>query len=373
MRIAFISDAVYPWNVGGIESLQFNEAMELAKVHEVHMFSFKWPGMSRNFKKYGINYNAWHSVTSATFYRHGRRSIREAIIFALSMFRLFGHRFDFIQANEFPILHIPIVWLYCKIYRCKLVIDVAEVWDKSYWTEYLGTLPGAIANAFASWVLRLGDHYIANSSATKSLMEKKGISASKIDIFSPVLSIDLNKRKSTEGDSKVIFAGRLIKEKRVDKFIKIIAKASKRHKGLKALIIGEGPEKENLKKMIKEMGLPNIEMRNFYKENEKYKLYNEIAASRVMLHMSEREGLSLIVLESLALGTPVLLPSYSPIPKEVKEMCVVENEKNIDAKLLEILEKNNKEYYIRNKSNLEAFQVSSTLDFYARLFSKLNR
>jgi hypothetical protein len=45
MRMAFAYDVPYPWHVGGIEVLNYNEVKELAKRHGVHFFTTKWPGM----------------------------------------------------------------------------------------------------------------------------------------------------------------------------------------------------------------------------------------------------------------------------------------------------------------------------------------
>ena len=109
MKIAFISDAVYPWNIGGIETLEGIESRELAKEHEVHFFSFRWPGMKGEFTRDGVIYHTKHNITKEKFYRHSRRSIREAMVFSFDMLRLFRHRFDYIQANEFPVLHIPLL------------------------------------------------------------------------------------------------------------------------------------------------------------------------------------------------------------------------------------------------------------------------
>ncbi|MGC8670101.1 MAG: glycosyltransferase [Candidatus Micrarchaeia archaeon] len=374
MKIAFVSDAAYPWSVGGLEALERTEAESLSKTHEVHFFSFEWPGMEANFKDSNIIYHTYHKITKDTFYRHGRRSIREAILFSIGIFRIFGYKFDVLQVNEFPILHIPILKLYCILRRCKLILDIAEVWDKSYWTTYLGKIPGIIAHIYANIALKMGDAYIANSSMTGVLIERLGISKSKINVFSPVLDVSgLNaiKVKNSE-ERKIIFSGRLIKEKAVDKWIRIIGMLNKLDKNFSAVIIGEGPEKQALVDLARSMGLEKkITFKDFYKEKEKYKLYKSIKSSKVFLHMSEREGLSIIVLESLALGTPVVLPAYSPIPEEVKDMCIVEKEESIPKKLAEILNSSSKSAYIRNIGNLDLFSISGASMFYKELFKKL--
>lgn len=180
VKIALISDAAYPWNVGGVETLERVEAEALAKRHEVHFFSFRWKGMDSEFTDRGIRYHTFHSIGNDKFYRHGRRSIREALVFS-GLLRIFRYRFKVIQSNQFPVVHLPVLKLYCVLSGCKLIIDVHEVWDKDYWTTYLGSFMGTMANVYARMALRLGDRYIANSSVTALKLEQLGIGKQKVD------------------------------------------------------------------------------------------------------------------------------------------------------------------------------------------------
>jgi glycosyltransferase involved in cell wall biosynthesis len=339
----------------------------------VHFFSLKWPGMKKDFRHNGIMYHTLHDITTEEFYSHGRRSIRQALIYSFGLFRIFFYKFDYIQSNEFPILQIPMLKLYCMLSGCKLILDMHEIWSKGYWTSYLGRIPGILANAYASAVLKMADAYIANSSATAEELEKLGVEKRKIHIFSPVINdkalMGIDPKKETK---TVIFSGRLIKEKRLDKWLKAVKSVSKRVKGVKAVIIGEGPEKKNIEKMIKKLKLEHIvELRDFYRTEKKNDLYRRMKESKVLLQMSEREGLGIIVLESIALGTPVLIPEYSPIPNEVKEMCVVKDQISIPYTLEQILKDRNKGRYIKNIGGLNRFSVSHTNKFYSNLFSKL--
>jgi L-malate glycosyltransferase len=376
MKIAFVSDAVYPWHVGGLETLESTEAQELAKTHDVHFFSLRWPGMEKDFKHNGIMYHTLHKINVNNFYRHDRRSIREAIAYSLGLFRIFFYKFDYIQSNEFPILQIPILKLYCMLRDCKLILDMHEVWDKEYWTSYLGKIPGTLGYHFASFVLKMADAYITNSTATASDLEKLGVDNDKIHIFSPVINDEILKSiKAAKTEKRIICSGRLIKEKRLDKFLKVIKESSSRVKGLKAIIIGEGPERPKIEKAIKKLKLGNIvELRDFYRTEKKDELYKKIKESTLLLQMSEREGLSIIVLESLALGTPVLLPEYSPIPKEVKEMCIVKDEISIPGEVEKIFNsRKDKSTFIKNPEGIDRFLASRTNKFYSDLFSKLRR
>ncbi|EQD63086.1 glycosyltransferase [mine drainage metagenome] len=371
MRIAFVSDVVYPWVKGGVESIEYEEAKELAKTNEVHMFCMRFKGMEKEFVKEGIHYHAYTKANEDSFYINGRRSIKEAARFSLGLKNMFRYKFDVVQANMFPVMHIPIVRLYCRLNKAKLILDVAEVWDREYWRRYIGGIKGNFAYKYNVKALRNADFYIADSSATESELLGLGISKRKIEVFSPFLGKRLiGSVYTTKRSKRIITSGRLIKEKRLDKFIKIMAKVIERVPDTRALIIGKGPEKEALEKMIHAYGLDKkIKIRDPFRS--KKELYRAIKGSSAMLQMSEREGLSAITVESIALGTPVFLPSYTPIPKEVRGMCTVADENALPKMLIGLLLGNRLCTRIRNRKNLEKYYTSNISRCYAGIFKRM--
>ena len=98
------------------------------------------------------------------------------------------------------------------------------------------------------------------------------------------------------------------------------------------MIIGSGPEEDAVRELIRKYHF--IGMRKPY--SSKAQLYKMLGSSMCMLNMSEREGLSVITIESAALGTAPVLPSYTPIPREVKELSVVEDVGNIPQTIADI-------------------------------------
>ncbi len=377
MRIAFVSDVAYPWNIGGVATIENIEAMELAKRYEVHFFSMRWPGMARHFTYNKVHYHTYHKITQERLFSHGRRSILEAIIFSINMVKIFGYKFDVIEANAFPYLHLPIIKLYCKITGCKMIMDVAEIWDKKYWDAYLGKRLSSIAFMFVNFFFGSADMYIINSSEVERRLRASGIGEHRIGgVFVPVTDTDklakIRDKHHNYERHKIIFSGRLIKEKKIDEILNIVKKVARSMPDVRAVIIGNGPEKANIRKMVNEIGIKkNIKLKPFYNDKDKTKLYDDIATSALFLMMSEREGLSIITIESIALGTPVVLPDYSPIPKEVRDMCVVEAEVELPDKVLEILNGNDKSKYIRHEENLSLFSAARTYEFYDGVFRKL--
>ncbi len=370
MKIGFLYDMPYPWHKGGIEQLMMNEAAELAKSNEVHFLTLRWPGMEKEFVHNGIHYHAYARMDEKTAYRGGRRSIKEASIFAMSAINLFRFKFDAVITDAFPFLHLPTVRLYCRMNGCKLVINIAEVWRREYWKKYMGKIKGEAAHRYSGFAMKPESKYVAISSSTAALLQKRGIPRGNIRIFSPVIDdrlIGRIRRESGERkERRIIFSSRFIKEKRVDKWLEIFAEAHKKDPSVKGLLIGEGVEEASIRRDIKRLGLGKaLIIRHFYSKKED--LYREIARSAAMLHMSEREGLGIVAIESVALGTPVVLPNYNEMPKEVREMCVVADEKKLADKILEIINSSNKEKYIKNTANLGLFSISKTREVYGRL------
>lgn len=136
MKIAFVYDVPYPWHKGGIEHILAEEAEALAKEHEVHFFTLRWPGMGKTFKRNGVHYHTFGRANEGNTYRHGRRSIREAFVFAFYALTIFRGGFDAVITDEFPVLHLLFIRVYQALTKCKLIIRVDEVWDKEY-----GSLP----------------------------------------------------------------------------------------------------------------------------------------------------------------------------------------------------------------------------------------
>ncbi len=374
MKIAFVYDVPYPWHVGGIESMNFNEAEELAKEHEVHYFTTRWKGMkSSDFTYRGIHYHALNAAEQKKIYRHGRRSIREAMAFSASLGRIFKYDFDAVITNAFPIVHLPVLKRYCRLKGARLIMEVAEVWDRGYWRSYLGPIIGDMAYSYSRRAIRGADFYVTISSATSERLAAFGIGRSLMKTFAPNLdnaAIGRMLRRKAGRSKLIMFSGRMIKEKRIDRWLDMFAEAHRIDNSLKGLIIGSGPERGSLKEKISGLGLgDSVELSDFYESSAE--LYRKIRESSAVLHMSGREGLGIIAIESIALGTPVILPKDSPIPREVREMCVVADEKHIPGKIVEIANSKNPKRYIYNRKNLSIYSKSEVRAFYGRLFSRL--
>lgn len=104
---------------------------------------------------------------------------------------------------------------------------------------------------------------------------------------------------------KIVFAGRLVAYKNVHHLLTAFSELKKEFE-TRLVIIGDGPERSALERMAPEgvtfMGHVPTDV-----------LYDEISSAQVFVNPSTFEGFSIVMLESMALGTPVVgykLPAY---------------------------------------------------------------
>ena len=103
----------------------------------------------------------------------------------------------------------------------------------------------------------------------------------------------------------VLFAGRLIKEKNVDLLIRSIGILRETHPAVQCLIVGEGPERERLERLVGELDLnSNVRFTGFADNWSEVLSY--MKSSKVFVLPSVREGFGMVVLEANACGLPVI-------------------------------------------------------------------
>jgi 1,2-diacylglycerol 3-alpha-glucosyltransferase len=108
-----------------------------------------------------------------------------------------------------------------------------------------------------------------------------------------------------QNDKVLIFVGRLGKEKGIDVLLYILKKLVKNNPKIKLLLVGDGPEKRNLKILGEELNITDNTIFTGYLNwpDEVRLAYN---SSDVAIVASHTESFGLVVLEALACGLPVV-------------------------------------------------------------------
>jgi glycosyltransferase involved in cell wall biosynthesis len=157
------------------------------------------------------------------------------------------------------------------------------------------------------------DHIIAPAQYVKEELISFGVkrpitvipNGVNINKFKPLKNNDLRKKLGFgEKDKIVLCVARLAKEKSLDFLIKTFAKFTKNHPNVYFVIAGEGPERENLRSLIKKLKIGNkIFLLGLVPYSEIPNIYN---GADVFIFASQTETEGMIVPEALSSGLPVL-------------------------------------------------------------------
>lgn len=166
---------------------------------------------------------------------------------------------------------------------------------------------------------RCADHYIAISHDKQADMESLGIPREKISLIpngvdvervaARVNEVDRARARRDlgipEGARVLMMAGRLIREKRFDVFVRIASETARRMPAeqIHALVVGEGPELERVRKVARDEGAPaTIHFLGFQRD-----IYASLAVSDVVVFPSEHpEVLPMFLIEASAAGRAIV-------------------------------------------------------------------
>lgn len=178
-----------------------------------------------------------------------------------------------------------------------------------------------------------------------------------------------NKLGLNENDKIVIYVGRLAKEKSVDFLIKSFAFI--KNPNTYFVIVGDGPERKNLEKLIKKLNLDKkIILLGFVEHAMLSQIYN---SADVFVFGSQTETQGLVVMEAMACGLPVITVKDKVfeqfIENGVDGFIVEKNNKEFADKLKEILTDKNLSEQISKNASIKAQQFS--LEEIAKKFESL--
>jgi glycosyltransferase involved in cell wall biosynthesis len=140
-------------------------------------------------------------------------------------------------------------------------------------------------------------------------------------IYNPVVTPDMLKEAQTplnhpwfaSGEPPVILAvGRLTKQKDFSTLIRAFSLVQQQYKA-RLMILGEGEERPLLNRLIQELGLENGVIMPGFVSNP----YAYMSRAAVFVLSSAWEGLGIVLIEALAVGTPVVSTNCQSGPSEI--------------------------------------------------------
>jgi glycosyltransferase involved in cell wall biosynthesis len=304
--VALVIDAVFPFHLGGRETRYHELTKRLADRASIDVYTMRWWQGDRTFSDGSITYHAISRLHP--LYSDGKRSIKQALFFALACTKLLGKRFDVIDADQMPYFQIIVLRIIATVRRKRLVVTWHEVWGKEYWREYVGRF-GALAWLVELTAMRLPDHIVAASDQTADRL--RSVLGDNAAITVAPNGIDLHAIGETYPDTSVtdvVVVGRLIAHKRVAVLLEALAMLHAEGVLVTCRVIGDGPDRDALHGQAALLGLASfVDFRHDVREQKE--LYALVKAARVAVFPSEREGFGAAVLEALACRVPVVTTS----------------------------------------------------------------
>lgn len=305
-EIAFVSDSVYPYNIGGKEKRLYEITRRLStRGYNVTVYCMKW--WNEPVDTVVIEGVKYKSISPYYALYNGEiRSMKQGIFFAIHCLKMIREKFDVLDVDHMTHLNIYTMKVVSLLKRKKMIVTWHEVWGRQYWQEYLGYILGYIAYCIELMSARLPDQIISVSEkTTNDLKNILGVNK-EINTIPNGLDISfINSSKESANKSDIIFAGRLLSNKNVDILVSSVAVLRSRGIKVKVNIVGDGPEKAKLEQQVKSLGLDDsVKFLGFVKENSE--LYGLIKSSKVFVLPSSREGFGIAVIEANACGVPVI-------------------------------------------------------------------
>lgn len=307
MRIAVVFDCLYPFTTGGGEKQYRQFAEEFAEAgHTVDYLTRRlWEGPDPVLD--GVRARAI-APAYELYDREGVRLPATALRFAIDVFRhLVRHRdtYDAVIVSATPVLNVFAARAALAGSGVVLAVDWLEVWTGQQWREYSGPVMGRVADALQQLAVRLSPVALGHSAHTIQGLRANHVPHEPVRSPGLISAVrDVTPRLDTPAGAAptVLFVGRHIQDKQVDALPPALALARAELPGLRAVISGEGPERDRVIRAADEAGVREaVEFPGFVEEDELHRLLAEAAC---LVNPSRREGYGLVVVEAASYGTP---------------------------------------------------------------------
>jgi glycosyltransferase involved in cell wall biosynthesis len=211
--------------------------------------------------------------------------------------------------------------LYCLLYSSILIGSIV---GKLAGVRYI---VGGIRGLGMTWsrkqilglrlVKYLVDAFIVNSEAIKRVhASRKCLPISKVHVIPNGLDLSLF-RYEPEKEDIISIVGSLKPIKGQTQFIKAAGILLEKYIATTFMIVGDGPDKAKLEKLVYDLGIRERVIFTGYVDN----VYDYIRRSKLLISASAFEGCSNSILEAMAIGTPVIasdVPSNNELIENMK-------------------------------------------------------
>jgi glycosyltransferase involved in cell wall biosynthesis len=304
VRVCIVYDCLFPYTVGGGERWYRNVAERLAREgHEVTYLTLRqWdrdvaPALDEPVRVVAVG------PRMELYTASGRRRILPPLLFGagvLAHLLRHGRRYEVLETSSFPYFSLLAAALVRPLMDYELIVDWFEVWSRAYWRSYLGPA-GRIGELVQRLCARVPQRAHCFSELHAARLRAEGLRGP-VTVLRGLLAGDRPIEDPAPAQPLVLFAGRLIPEKRVGLAVEAIVLAARSVAGLRGVVLGDGPEREELRAAIERHGAGALVSVHGWAEPEVVE--SQMRAAMCLLLTSSREGYGLVVVEAATHGTP---------------------------------------------------------------------
>ncbi|MFT5441998.1 MAG: glycosyltransferase involved in cell wall biosynthesis [Myxococcota bacterium] len=161
-------------------------------------------------------------------------------------------------------------------------------------------------------------NFVAISESSRTDLIHRGIDADRVRVsHCGIEPTEVEVNVDTPRSMRVAYVGRLETYKNVDIMLRACAELTGRFPELEIVVIGRGVARDSLESLARELGIADrTRFTGFVSNLERDEL---LAATRVCVCPSEKEGWGLTIIESNALGTPVVATDADGLRDSVRD------------------------------------------------------
>lgn len=319
MNILVFAGSFYPFS-GGYENFIYNLSIKLIeKGHIISILTMNTEHSAPFEKLDGIKVHripCWNALNRT--FPIPKPSIKSLRIFHM----LYKNDCDLINTHTRFFITSFIGTIFAKIKHIPH-IHIEHGSTHSVLTNKFVSLVNVVYDHSIGWlIVKLANKNVGISSSSCDFLKHIGdnrpnliLDGIDIDVFKKV-DTDLKDRMGLKNNFIIVFIGRLVYAKGAQDLIKIFPRIKNKRQNIKALLVGDGPYRNELEGMIPDEFKDDILFLGTKTQQEISEILN---MADIFVNLSYSEGFGITVLEAGAVGVPVVATKVGGVPELIKD------------------------------------------------------